>query len=363
MKSLIPLLVSFLLALDVFSQDGRLSHGKTENIILFALDGMRWQEIFGGVDSSLMNDKKFTQESGDMYRAFWDNDPALRRRRLMPFLWDNLARHGQLYGNRALGNYVDVSNPYNITYPGFSEIITGFADTALKSNALQINRNGNVLEAINAFPEFRGKVCTFSTSDLFPYILDRWRNGLFVNSDTDSLPEDSPQMQLLNKMEKLAAKPSGERPDLLTYFAGREYLIQHHPRALYIALGETDAFAHMSSYDQYIGAVHAEDAMMADLWALVQSLPEYRDKTTLLVFCDHGRGGAVKAEWTDHGADIKGSGSIWIAALGPDSSPLGEMSSHAQLYQGQLAATIAALLGIPFTPQHKTLPRIESVLK
>ncbi len=342
-----------------FAQFG--AERKTANIILFAMDGMRWQEIFGGVDSSLMNDHAYTREPGAMKSKYWAVNAAERRRKLMPFFWDTIARNGQLYGNRNLGNLVDVANPYKITYPGFSEVITGNPDTAVKINALIVNKNINVLEVINAREGYKDRVAAFSTSDMFPYILNKWRNGLYVNADADTLAFDSPDMQLLNRLQKLTARPTGERPDLLTYFAARQYLIARHPRVLYIALGETDAAAHDGSYDQYIGVIHAEDAMLADLWSLIQSIPQYRNTTTLLAFCDHGRGGAIKDQWRDHAPLVEGSGNIWIAAMGPDTPPLGEVATHTQLYQGQVAATIAALLGIPYAPPQKTLPPIESV--
>ncbi len=336
---------------------------KTENIVMVAMDGMRWQEIFGGVDSSLMNDELYTKEKGDMKKAFWNDDKAKRREKLMPFFWDTIALYGQLYGNRLLGNNVDVANPYKFTYPGFSETVTGNPDSAVNSNGLHKNKNHNVLEFINQQKGYQGKVATFATSVLFPYILNKWRNGLYVNADSDSLEFNTPQMQMLNKMEQLAAKPTGERPDLLTYFAGRQYLIDYKPKVLYIPLGETDAFAHDGLYDQYLGAVHAEDAMIGDLWSIIQSMPEYKNKTTLIVTCDHGRGGKIKSQWTDHGVEIEDSGNIWFAVMGPDSSPVGEVSTPGQIYQGQLAATIAALLGFNYTEPQKILPKIDSVLR
>jgi len=337
---------------------------KTENIVMVAMDGMRWQAIFGGVDSALMNDPNYTKEKGDMRKAFWAGDVKLRRQKLMPFFWDTIAAHGQLYGNRTLGNNVDVANPYKFTYPGFSETVTGTPDSAVNSNGLNKNKNYNVLEFINQQKGYEGKVATFATSILFPYILNKWRNGLYVNADSDSLAFDTPEMKMLNDMQKLAAKPTTERPDLLTYFAGREYLKKYHPKVLYIPLGETDAFAHQGLYDQYIGAVHAEDAMIADLWSILQSMPEYRGKTTLIVTCDHGRGGDANDGWLDHGVKTEGSGNIWVAIIGPDSSPTGEATAQTQLYQGQLATTIAALLGFNYAPpQQKVLPPVESMLK
>lgn len=368
MRTFIPLMFAFMLcaAMQTQAQQSKSNATpvrKTQNIVMVAMDGMRWQEIFGGVDSSLMNDAVYTKERGDMRKAYWNNDQALRRKKLMPFFWDTVAKYGQLYGNRQLGNYADVANPYKFTYPGFSETVTGNPDSAVNSNGLVKNKNYNVLEFINQQKGYTGKVATFATSVLFPFILNKWRNGLYVNADDDSLAFNTPQMQMLNKMEKLAAKPTGERPDLLTYFAAREYLTTYHPKVLYIPMGETDAFAHDGLYDQYIGAVHAEDDMIADLWSIIQSTPQYRNKTTLIITCDHGRGGKIKSEWTDHGVKIEDSGNIWFAVIGPDSSPLGEVSTPGQIYQGQLAATMAALLGFNYAPPQKVLPKIESVLK
>jgi predicted AlkP superfamily pyrophosphatase or phosphodiesterase len=343
----------------VQAQSGR----KTEKLVMVALDGMRWQEIFGGVDSSLMNDPLYTKERNDMQKVYWDADARERRKKLFPFLWSTIATQGQLYGNRDIGNRVNVANPYHFTYPGFSETLTGNPDSAVNSNKLIANKNANVLEFINRQPGYAGKVVAFTTSDLFPYLLNKWRNGLIVNSNNDSLPYPAPGFQLLNDMETLSAKPTGERPDLLTYFAGREYLKTYRPKVLYIALGETDAFAHDGSYDQYIGAAHAEDGVIADLWKLLQSLPEYKDKTTMILTCDHGRGSHVKKDWTDHGVDIPESGEIWIAVICPDASPRGEVGAKMQLWQGQLAATMAALLGMSYRPPGQpVLPVAETIL-
>ena len=335
---------------------------KTENIVMIALDGMRWQEIFGGLDSNILNNPKFTRDAKDLKEKFWAENKTERRKRLMPFFWSTIAEKGQLYGNREYGNFVSVANPYKLTYPGFSETVTGNPDTSIRSNSLIINRNANVLEFINQQKGYQGKVATFATSVLFPYILNKGRNGLIVNADDDSLPYNTSQMRLLNDMQRLSAKPIGERQDLLTYFAAREYLKSYRPKVLYIPLGETDAFAHKGLYDMFIGAVHAEDAMIADMWALLQSIPQYKDKTTMIITCDHGRGNIPNDEWTAHGPKINDAENIWFAVIGPDTRPLGEIKTPMQIYQGQLAATIAEFLGFHYQAPQKILPPIEAVL-
>ena len=158
------------------------------------------------------------------------------------------------------------------------------------------------------------------------------------------------------------AKPLGVRPDLLTYFAAREYLKTYHPRVLYIAFDETDDFAHAGLYDQYLKSAHAEDAMIADLWKIIQENPDYRDKTTLLITCDHGRGDQIKEQWTDHGEKIADAGQIWIAVIGPDTKPSGIVKTPSPIYQKQIAPTLAELLGFKFFPDHGTTQSIPALM-
>lgn len=128
-----------------------LSHAqKTENIIIITTDGFRWQEIFKGMDPVIANDKKFNQgDSAYIYKKYWNPDFKESRQKLMPFLWSEIASKGQIYGNRDLGNKVDVSNPYWFSYPGYSEIMTGNVDILVNSNDYKPNPNVNVLEYLN----------------------------------------------------------------------------------------------------------------------------------------------------------------------------------------------------------------------
>jgi len=49
---------------------------------------------------------------------------------------------------------------------------------------------------------------------------------------------------------------------------------------------------------------------------------------------------------------------MWMAAIGPSVKPVGESKQKAQAYQGQIAATIATMLGKDFKPAHPVLPAL-----
>ena len=336
---------------------------KTENIVLVTLDGLRWQEIFGGADSTLLKDKKYTRDYYGTSSAFWSDKQDERRKMLFPFLWNTVNSQGQIHGNRNAGSKVNVANPYQFSYPGYNEILTGFPDLSVNSNDKIWNKNSNVLEFINHQDNFKGKVAVFSTWDVFPYIVNELRSGVYVNADVDTLKFDNPGLQVINDMQFLSPRPVGVRPDVITYMAAREYFKAYRPKVLYIAFDETDDLAHAGEYDQYLKSAHSEDAMLADIWNVIQSDPEYRDKTTLFITCDHGRGDLIKDTWRDHGEKIKESGETWFAVIGPDTKHIGEVKMDEQLYQKQYAATIAALLGFKFTALHpvgEPIPEIYS---
>jgi hypothetical protein len=75
-------------------------------------------------------------------------------------------------------------------------------------------------------------------------------------------------------------------------------------------------------------------------------MPEYRDKTSLIVTTDHGRGN-TRVDWTDHGKNVPLAEFTWIAVLGPDTPALG-VRADVETTQSQVAATIAHLLGEDF---------------
>ncbi|MET0243483.1 MAG: hypothetical protein ABW174_08440, partial [Flavitalea sp.] len=78
---------------------------------------------------------------------------------------------------------------------------------------------------------------------------------------------------------------------------------------------------------------------------------------------DHGRGEAQNGKWRDHGSDVKGAGEIWLAVIGAGVYPLGESAENKKIFQGQIAATIAQLVGVEFKPAHPVLPALNLSVK
>lgn len=338
---------------------------KAANVVVVTLDGFRWQEMFGGADEQLINDPAFSFDTASLKKRYWAATPQERRAKLLPFIWNTIAKQGQLHGNRILGSNVNVQNRYWFSYPGYNEIFSGYPDTLVNSNDPTPNANVTVLEFLNNQPAFKGKVAAFTSWDCFNGIFNEKRAGFPVSAGFDSLTMSQPAFRLLNEMQFLSPQPLGEgvRPDHLTYTIGKEYLRQYKPRVLYIGFDETDDYAHGGRYDFYLNTAHATDKWLADLWNTLQSMPQYRNNTTLLITTDHGRGDKVKKEWTSHGSEIEGADQIWFAAIGAGIKAEGESSKPEQLYQAQIASTIAALLGLRFTPPQPAAVHMPVIMK
>lgn len=341
---------------------------KTENIIIITTDGFRWQEVFKGLDQAIANDKKFNQgDSTYIYKKYAGADAKESRQKIMPFFWSEIALKGQIYGNRDLGCKVDVSNPYWFSYPGYSEIMTGNVDLQVNSNGYKPNPNINVLEFLNKQSKLKGKIAAFGAWDAFDRILNEERSGFPVISAFDNVGGNKPtqSQKLLNEMRNNSFKPFHEDEclDVFTHYQAMDELKNKKPKVLYIAYGETDEWAHHGDYRSYLDAANQVDKWIKEIWDFVQSNPQYKNKTTLFITTDHGRGDKTKTQWTDHGADVAGASEIWFATMGPEITSKGEIKTDSQFYQKQFAQTIAKFLNYNFTTDHPVADEVKEVFE
>ncbi|MEX0273724.1 MAG: sulfatase-like hydrolase/transferase [Flavobacteriaceae bacterium] len=337
--------LSFVLSCSLWGN----AQNEASKVVLITLDGLRWQELFTGADSLLITNKEYVHDTTGLKQLFWKATAKERRKALMPFVWTEVVRMGQIHGNRGSGNKVNLTNQMWFSYPGYNEILTGAADDErIDSNAKKNNPNMTVLELVHKTPRYSGKVAAFGSWDVFPFIINEERSGIYVNAGFENATEDLSEREIfLNQLQEQIPSPWGSvRLDAFTHHYALEYMRKAHPDLVYIAYGETDDFAHEGDYEAYLKAAHNTDSMIQELWNFTQKDPYYKNQTVFLVTTDHGRGTYPLETWRSHGAKIKGAGQVWFMAYGNGVLHKGEMQEEAQLYSNQIAPTVAKLLGV-----------------
>lgn len=353
------LIVLSLLSLHVFPVFA------AENILLITLDGVRWQEVFTGIDRDLAVEKKYAAQSDKLMKSFWSDSPKIRAEKLMPFLHKTVFPKGTVVGDRNRRSCAQVSNPWYFSYPGYSEILTGIVDPSIDSNKKVPNRQKTFMELLKPDKRFREKMAAFASWDVFPYIFNTERSGLYVNAfHNDYKPRNALESTLNQLQEDIPTPWTTVRHDAFTHHYAKSYIETEKPRIIYIAYGETDDFAHDGKYDQYIFAANKADGFIAEMWRLLQSMPHYRDNTVMFITVDHGRGTDPMEAWQHHASKatmsrrknspvkykegIVGSDSTWMAAIGPDVPSKGLVETSDCLTSNRIAATLLAYLGLDY---------------
>jgi hypothetical protein len=345
---------------------------KTNAVIHIMLDGLRWQEVFRGPDESLMN-KENKIENIDKFKAdYLRATPDESRAALMPFFWSVIATQGQLLGNFDKHCDMHVTNPFRVSYPGYSETLCGFVDEKIENNRKTPNPNVTMYEWLHAKPAFKGRIAAFSTWDVFPFIFNQPRAGFPVDDGMGDITFGTltPTIQTINRLRRETPYRWGGSPfDSMTFIPALEWLKANKPRLMFLGLGEPDEWGHEGDYPHYLRAIQRCDGYIRELWETLQAMPEYKGVTTLIIHCDHGRGDTRgegeggKRDWRNHGSKHPGSEQIWCAILGPDTPALGERHDLPEgkcFTQSQIAATIAALLGEDY---HAAEPRSGGALQ
>ena len=322
---------------------------KTQNVILITLDGVRFQEVFGGADTLIMEGRAGGGYVNSMRANFWRDSLDERRALLMPFLWSAIAKDGQIFGDPASNCIASVTNPHHFSYPGYSEILCGFSDPKINSNEYKANPHTTVLEFLHNKDAFKGKVRAFAAWDAFDRIINTQRANIPLYAGWNPLPDaaQSEHVRRLNDVMVSLPRPyATTQYDLFVAAAASEAMERHKPRVLFISFGEPDEWAHARKYEPYLQSIRNCDRFIHQLWEKAQSLEQYAGKTSLIITTDHGRGDGP-GNWTDHGNRTPGSDKIWIAVLGPDTPALG-VRKDLKVTQSQIASTVAALLGEDF---------------
>ena len=327
--------------------------GNDRRVVVITYDGLRWSEVFRGADSALINNPNYVREDMAAIKdAFWRDTPEERREALMPFTWSYAVNHGYLLGNRDKNSRMQVANAMSFSYPGYSEMFCGYPDDErITDNDPVGNPNTSVLEVVNRDPRYKGSVMMYSSWESIRFAVNNERGGFPGSSRYEPGLSDTPVTKLLDQMQDAMPRIiGGERFDAFTFGYAMETLKKDHPKVFYVGFGDTDEFAHDGRYDRYLKITHNTDGFIKSIVEFCESDPFYKGKTTYMVLCDHGRGRGAK--WEGHGADLRGSNETWFIMFGAGVPVLGETSDNGVFYNKQLAATIADVLGVDFTPDN-----------
>lgn len=328
---------------DAFAQNSN-----DQKVVLITLDGFRWQELFTGADPKLIANKNYVGDTTALKNSFWKESAEKRRETLLPFIWTEATKLGEIHGNREAGSKVNLTNKMWFSYPGYNEILTGKADDEhITSNDKIYNQNITILEEYNSTPKYKGKVAAFTSWDVFPYIINDKRSGVPVNAAFEPAQgNDLTDREIfLNKLQEVIPSPWGSvRLDAFTENYALEYIKKSHPDLLYISFGETDDFAHDGEYGAYLHSAHNTDTMIKELWDYVQSDANYKDKTTFIITTDHGRGTEPLDTWKSHGSDVAGADQTWLIEIGAQAEKTGEVKKAEQLYTNEIADKIRKIL-------------------
>jgi hypothetical protein len=298
-------------------------------------------------------------------RDFWRGTPEERRRALMPFFWTAIAERGQLFGNQTEGSLAHDTNGQDFSYPGYNEMLTGAPDPRIDSNDPVPNPNTTVFEWLNRQPALAGRIAAFGTWSVFDAIFNTKRSGLKTCSGwrPAEICLAPPTPAMLRRLYDTTTRYWADNVwDSFLQASVLDEIRRNQPRVLFVGYGETDEWAHLGRYDLLLESARNTDRFIAELWDTMQSIPQYRGKTTFLITADHGRGQGLE-DWKEHGNDTPGSSEIWIAAIGPDTPAWGERKQASAVTQAQIAATVAALLGYDYRKDFPAAaPPLEDVL-
>ena len=181
----------------------------------------------------------------------------------MPFFWRTLMReHGSIAGNRSLGSPVSTANRLWFSYPGYAELLLGVPhDDAIKSNDPVQNPFPTVLEFLKDRLRLRREdVALFASWSVFNAIGEHTAGVLTINAGFEAFASPTLEVAHLSTLQFETPTPwDTVRHDAYTFRFAMDHLARHRPRVLYLALGETDDWAHNGRYDRVLEAYARSD--------------------------------------------------------------------------------------------------------
>lgn len=293
-----PLLPGTLRATTVLGEDVDIAHPQT--IVLIAIDGVRWRDVFLGVEPNLAEAQGFRR------------DEVMSAATLFPNL-HALASQGAALG--ANGSGIVASGPGFLSLPGYIEVLGGWPSQCTTNECPPVAHSS----VIDHFADGSGDVAVISSWDVIDRAVGNSgraivSTGRHRGATRDQLRFNRTSSELLSRGESEGPAPGvGDfRRDRATAALALHYLMVRRPRFLFLGLGETDEHAHKNDYRGYLAALTAADRVVGEVASILSAYEREGRRTTLLVTTDHGR----SKDFVGHGSEAPESAAVWLIAAG-----------------------------------------------
>lgn len=303
-----------------------------ERVVLVALDGARWQEVFGGVGLEM------ARRYGVAERSASELVPTLHR-------W--ATRDGAALGAPEHGAIMRASGPSFVSLPGYTELLTGRLSPCT-SNACAPATEPTLLDEVA--DGSRDGAAAIASWDALDGAVAMGRDRVVSSAGRTRTRRLARLAQheasAVALLAGAAAAPwpghDGYRPDEETAKLALAVEASARPRLLFVSLGDTDEHAHHDDYGRYLDALRAADSFLA---RLEHELDRRGDlaRTTILVTADHGRADSFR----DHGAEHPESSRVWLVARGGKVRARGLVAAREERALRDVAPTVRAILGLP----------------
>lgn len=278
-------------------------------IVVVTLDGVRWREVFEGVDPVLAASHGLAPAD------------VLSASELTPNLHRIVATHGAALGAPGHGAAISASGPNFVSLPGYAELLSGRRATRCRDNQCSGGGARTLLDDFGALSAHGAAQTALYTS---------WPDIARVASEHGVVAEPVP-------------RSASFRADAVTADLAIAHLKTHPPKFLFLGLGEPDEFGHQNDYAGYLNAVRRADARIAEVDQELSRLAALGTRTALFVTADHGRAD----NFVEHGSQFPESARVWLIATGSAVRATGFVAAPSQRRLADLAPTVRKIAGLP----------------
>jgi hypothetical protein len=264
---------------------------QTKHVIVAVMDGVRYSETFG--------------------------DP---QHKYVAKMWQQLIPQGVLYTSYYNWGVTVTRQGHSTIASGTWQVIDNGGPRLTMPTFFDYYREESGAPAEKAWAIFGKGAYSFAPYSSFPVYRDRWGPKSEIGIGENSLADDQ------KVLEKIQAVMKTDRPNLI-----------------YANFGYTDHSAHVEPFEAYAKAVVNVDEIFVKLWQAIQSDPEYRDSTTLILTNDHGRHDDAHGGYQSHGDGCDGCRHVFLLMLGPDFKKNTIINQPASLID--INPTVGELLG------------------